>query len=216
MRNIKERTRSWWKQNTPNLITTVGIIISLLFIRSILIEPAKILKITFYAFLTGLTDFIDGPAARILKSESVIGTHLDKLRDKIFVCPGIILLGWQYKEEVFIPELLVVLLISLAIFEIPILWIGIKGFLCYSKGRELNIDDLKPNEFGRRKIFAEFSVIFVWLIYLNLPVRNQLIKYFFWGLIYFGLSLSIYWAWVSWKEYAEKQRRLKKKILRAI
>lgn len=207
MKNIKERIKNWWKKHLANVVTVIGLITSFLFLRSVLIEAENILKITIYAFISGITDFIDGPMARWLKSESVAGSYLDRIRDRIFIYPGIIILGYQYKEEIPFFELLVSLLIALALLEVLIFRIGVIALYWYLRGKDI---DIRPNKDGKKKIFAGFSIIFVWVISLNLSyIGISILKYSIW-IIYLGLVLMIFWSLVSLKEYMKEEEQLRR------
>jgi len=198
----KEKTKNWWKQNLANLVTVTGVISAFLFLRTAFLEPNNIAKQIIYALITAITDFIDGRIARDTNTVSTFGSYIDRIRDRIFVYPGIIILGWNHKEKIVFPELLISLMASLVFFEILIFRIGAVGYSWYRKGKDIN---LQPNNFGKKKMFAGFSVILIWLISLWSEYQGiALLKYSMW-IIYLGLSLMTYWSYVSWKEYAHRE-----------
>ena len=206
MRSIKEKTKSWWKQNLANIVSIFGLIVSLLFLIIIILYPKNILAMTICGFIASLTDFIDGPIARKLKCESIFGSYIDRIRDRIFIYPAIIILGWQYKSKVIFPELLLCLMASLIIFEVLLFRIGYYGLLWYAEGKDI---DLRPNEYGRKKIFTGFTVVLIWIVSLGFESMDvPLLGYSIW-VIYLGLILMIYWAYVSWKEYMERSKKSK-------
>lgn len=199
--------RSWWKENLANVITVVGLVSSVYFIWIVWMEPKNLLKISISAIIAGITDFVDGPVARKFKSESIFGSYMDRARDRLFIYPGIIILGWQYKEKILVPEILVCLLVSLALFEILIFCIGVIGLLWHIKGEDL---DLSPNKYGKRKIFTGFMIIFIWIASLNIESLGiSFLVYSIW-LIYSGLALMIYWSYISSKEYMNREKKEQK------
>jgi phosphatidylglycerophosphate synthase len=207
MKTIKERTKNWWRKNLANLITVIGVISAFLFLRAIAIEPENIKKQIIYAFITAITDFVDGIIARKTNSVSVFGSYIDRIRDRLFIYPGIIILGWHHQKKIPFLELLVCLMVSLAFFEILIFKIGAIGYYWHRRGKDIN---LQPNRFGKKKMFAGFSVILVWLVSLLFECQNiPILKYSIW-LIYFGLCLMVYWSYVSWQEYAHRELNLRK------
>lgn len=203
MEAIKEKTKNWWKQNLANIVSIFGLIVSLLFLIMIILDPENIFVIVVCGFIASLTDFIDGPIARRLKCESVFGSYIDRLRDRIFIYPAIIILGWQYKSKIIFPELLFFLIGSLIIFEALLARIGYYGLLWYTEGKNIN---LNPNKYGKRKIFTGFTVVLIWIISLGFESTNiPLLRYSIW-IIYLGLGLMVYWAYVSWKEYMNRSK----------
>jgi len=207
MKDLKQRSKNWWNQNLANIVTVIGLISSALFLIAVIIEPKNLFKITLFAFIAGISDFVDGPIARHLKTESVVGSYLDRIRDRIFVYPAIIVLGWYYRNEIIFPEFLFALLLALTFYEVLIFRIGTIGFWWYLRGKDI---DLKVNDSGKKKIFAGFSVVFVWIISLNLIALGlPALKFSTW-LIYLGLFLMIYWSHVSWQDYAHREIEARK------
>lgn len=203
IQKIKQRTRSWWKRNLANVATVIGILSSLYFIWIALTEPENLLKITISAIIAGITDFIDGYIAREFKIESVFGSYIDRLRDRLLIYPGIVILGLQYWEKITFPGIAIVLLFFLACLEFFIIRIGVIGLRWHLKGKDL---DLKVSEYGKKKVFAGFMVVFIYILSLDIESFGiPLLRYSIW-LIYIGLGLMVYWAYVSWKEYQDRER----------
>lgn len=68
----------------PNLITTLGIFLTVLYIWQFSAEKfTPFIPIT--VFLVGLSDLLDGFAARRLNQHSILGKILDPLRDRLLV-----------------------------------------------------------------------------------------------------------------------------------
>lgn len=209
MKDIKERFNNWWTQNKANLVTVIGVISAFLFLRTAILEFQSIRKQIIYASIAAITDFIDGRIARKNNSISVFGSYIDRIRDRIFVYPGIIILSWQHKEKIIFPEMLVCLILSLAFFEALIFRVGAIGYWWYLRGKDIN---LQPNDFGKKKMFAGFTVVLIWLFSLYLECQGiASLKYSMW-IIYLGLTLMTYWSYVSWQEYTKREREARKKF----
>jgi phosphatidylglycerophosphate synthase len=203
IQEIKQKTKSWWKQNLANLITSLGIVSSFLFLITAISEPKNISKIIIFAIFAAITDFADGPVARWLKTETILGSYLDRIRDRILIYPGVIILGFQYKAEIIFPEALAALIFSLFVFEALIFRIGAIGLWWHIKGKKLDLD---VNDWGKRKIFTGFTVIFIFIGSLALnSLGLPALKYSIW-FIYFGLGLMVHWSHVSWKEYQHREQ----------
>ena len=208
IQEIKQKTKSWWIENLANIITGLGIVSSFLFLIAAISEPKNILKITIFAFVAGITDFIDGPVARKLGTESILGSYMDRVRDRILIYPGVIILGFQHKDEIILFEILVALVISLFVFEALIFRIGTVALWWHIKGRDM---DLAVNKWGKKKIFTGFLVIFIFIGSLALnSLSIQALKYSIW-IIYLGLGLMVHWSIVSWKEYQYRERKERSK-----
>lgn len=78
----------------PNLITLFRIVIIPVFVVAFIIEdyPHKSLILVSMFFLAGLSDWVDGFLARILKQQSAFGEFLDPVADKLMVTTAMILL----------------------------------------------------------------------------------------------------------------------------
>ena len=204
---VKERTKNWWRQNLANLITVIGLIFSFLFLHAVLFNHRSILKIMIYASIAGITDFIDGLVARALKSETIFGSYMDRIRDRIFVYPGIIILGYQHKNIIFHSEFLFCILVSLIILELMIFRIGVIGLWWHIKGKTIGGKDidLNPSKYGKRKMFTGFIVVFIFIA--SLGIKHLWIPCFLdysIFIIYVGLCLMVYWAYVSLGEYMKR------------
>ena len=78
----------------PNLITFFRIIIIPVFVLAFILPdyPHKSLVLVSMFFLAGLSDWVDGFLARMLKQQSAFGEFLDPVADKLMVATAIILL----------------------------------------------------------------------------------------------------------------------------
>ncbi|HHF42807.1 MAG TPA: CDP-alcohol phosphatidyltransferase family protein [Candidatus Aminicenantes bacterium] len=77
--------------NLANFLTSVRIILIPFFIYFLL--QAETQKAFYIFLLAGLTDILDGTAARILHQRSKLGTLLDPAADKLLMASAYILLG---------------------------------------------------------------------------------------------------------------------------
>jgi cardiolipin synthase len=75
----------------PNLITIVRIILTPVFIISLMGEQFLTALVIFLA--CGVSDGIDGMVARLFKQKSKLGTYMDPLADKILLVSSYVVLG---------------------------------------------------------------------------------------------------------------------------
>jgi len=75
----------------PNLITMIRIILTPVFIISLLGEQFLTALIIFLA--CGVSDGVDGMVARLFKQKSKLGTYLDPLADKMLLVSGYVVLA---------------------------------------------------------------------------------------------------------------------------
>ena len=185
--------REWFFKNFANIITIAG----LLFVAWILIIaisfPEKLWLILFLSLLTGLTDFVDGIIAKNLDIKSYLGSALDRLRDKIFICSLLVILTrwyWLSVQNFFVLKTLILSLVALVIFiEICLLLFWLIGIF-----KNLNISS---NPGGQTKMFLQFIAVIIWLCslagekYFAIPVMKFSIYLIFLLLIlviYFGIK----------------------------
>jgi len=78
----------------PNLITLFRIVIIPVFVLAFIYPdyPNKQIILVSMFFLAGLSDWVDGFLARMLKQQSAFGAFLDPVADKLMVATAIILL----------------------------------------------------------------------------------------------------------------------------
>jgi len=209
MKDLKQRSKNWWNQNLANIVTVIGLISSALFLIAVIIEPKNLFKITLFAFIAGISDFVDGPIARHLKTESVVGSYLDRIRDRVFVYPALIVLALRNKNNIDGLNTVTNALIGAIIFlEIFIFISGSVAIFWHLKGcKKIS---LEPNESGKKKVFTGFIIILIWIFSLTFGDYSSLfsIKYSIF-LIDFGLILMIFWGTKSLEEYIERSKNNK-------
>jgi cardiolipin synthase len=92
--------------NLPNFLTLIRI----------LTIPFFLIYLSYHRFgaalvifiIGGVTDFLDGLAARLMHQETALGATLDPIADKLLVITSFIMLGWMNG----IPEWLAVVVVS--------------------------------------------------------------------------------------------------------
>ncbi len=199
---LYKRLKQWFFQNLANTITVFGLIGTFWLLVIVISSPGQLWLILILAVLIGLTDLIDGLVARRLKIKSNFGSALDRLRDKIFICPLLIILAWHYLESLntlsiavsTLTKALVVVIVLLESLLLTAWFIGVIKKL-----------DVSSNQYGRIKMFCEFFVVIFWLISLTVK------KYLDFSLIHFSIYLidlimvvTIYLAIRSLESYYQK------------
>lgn len=193
--------------NLANTVTVLGLLGAIWLIVIALNNPEQLWLILLLAGLVGLTDLVDGWLAKSLKIQSDFGAALDRLRDKIFICPTLIVLAWYYSDTLIslpiitstLTKALVILVILIEILLFTAWFIAIIKKL-----------DIASNKSGRRKMFFEFMAVMFWLIslaigrYLGFPVIQFSIY-----LIDLILVVTIYLAVKSLESYCVRYTNLK-------
>lgn len=203
---MNKEVKEWILQNLANLVTCLGLLGAIWIFVVAITNPKEIWLIIVLAIFVSLSDLADGIIARKLKRTSAFGAALDRLRDKVFVVPTLIVLTWYYRQAIAnLPVVLLTLtwaLIALIVFfEVVFLaawWI----FIC----KKLRIETSKR---GKTKTFAEFSVIIVWLISLTIERYSQIsvFQYSIW-LIDLALFITALFTIASVKDYYQKYNEL--------
>ena len=150
-------------QNLANIITVLGLILSFWLLIIVLISPDRIWVATIFAGLIGLSDFLDGKIARKLDIKTFLGGALDRLRDKIFICPTMVILLICYKKEMF-NSFFVFTLMAAMVTTIVLLEISLFSSWLFSVIKKI---DVSANRYGKRKMVLEFTAVMVWLIFIG-------------------------------------------------
>jgi len=194
-------------QNLANIITVIGLVLSVWLVVSALIDPECLWLITLLALFIGLSDFLDGKIAKHLKIKSSFGSTLDRLRDKIFICPTLLILIYYYQEKTFqnliVQSLTIGLVLLIIVCEIFLLFTWF-----YATIKKL---DASSNQYGRIKMFLEFSGVMFWLISLDIE------EYFFISVITVSIYLidivfvfTLYYAIKSIEAYYQRYYKNRK------
>ena len=199
---MNKKVKEWIFKNLANAVTVFGLIGTFWLLVIIINSPEQLWLILILAGLVSLTDLIDGLIARRLKIKSNFGSALDRLRDKIFICPLLIILVWYYPESLGAASIAVytltkALIIVIVLLESLLLITWLIGII-----KKL---DVSSNQYGRIKMFYEFLAVIFWLISLALK------KYLDFSLIHFSIYLidlimivTIYLAIRSLEGYYQK------------
>ena len=152
-------------QNLANVITALGLLGAIWLLVIAISDPEQLWLILVLAGLVGLTDLVDGWLAKFLKIQSDFGAAFDRLRDKIFICPTLIVLAWYYCNTstslpIITSTLTKALVILVILIEILLFTAWIIAII-----KKL---DIASNKAGRRKMFLEFTVVMFWLVSLAL------------------------------------------------
>jgi len=177
---FSKELKEWFFQNLANLITILGFLATIWLLVIAVNNPEQFWAVMVLAGIVVLTDLFDGIIARKFKITSSFGGALDRLRDKIFIVPLLIILTWHHAWKLtnlpsILSTLTKALVISLIIIEIFLFiawWIGLFKKLI-----------LTANKWGKRKMFCEFLAVAFWLISLSIE------KYFNFPVIRFSIYL---------------------------
>ncbi len=197
------RLKKWLFQNIANVITVLGLILSVWLLVVGITFPENLWLITLLASLIGLSDFLDGKIARRLKINSSFGSIIDRLRDKIFICPTLIILLWYYRAETF-KSLFAVTFTAGLVIVIVFLECLLLFAWPFTIIKKL---DIAPNQYGRIKTFLQFMAIMIWLISLIVGKYSgfSVIKFSIY-LINIVLIAVVYFAVKSLDGYYQKYK----------
>lgn len=178
------------KENLANLITLFGLVGAIWLLVIMINNSEQLWLVLVLAIAIGLTDLFDGLIARHLKIESKFGSALDRLRDKIFICPILIILIWRHHES----SLTVAIVLSLVLIETLLLIAWFIGLF-----KKLNVSS---NRYGRIKMFIEFFIVVFWLLFLIVKKHSDsyLLRFFVY-LINACLLIATYFAIRSLEQY---------------
>ena len=196
--------------NLANFITILGIILAVWANSLAFSGLEKIQLIILLVLGAGLTDLLDGAIARKYHLETQVGAFLDRLRDKILICPFLILV--LQKPPTFLEEItfsfLRALVYSMLLAEGILVISGIVGVI--------KKKNLASNKYGKRKMFFQFLTVSVWVVVVGLrehPENSFLIS----GLSYLItplLFLAVIYGFLSlrgyWELYFKKEQHLER------
>ena len=84
----------------PNFISLSRVILILPIIYLIMSGNNYLALVVF--FIASFTDFLDGFLARKTNNETILGSNLDLLADKIFVCVLLIFISFHFDNFIFL------------------------------------------------------------------------------------------------------------------
>ncbi|NCO15354.1 hypothetical protein AUJ30_00815 [Candidatus Wolfebacteria bacterium CG1_02_39_135] len=168
------------KKNLANIFTVARLILAawLVFLA---LYSSQLILMFLIVLGCGILDALDGWAARRFNAETAIGAFLDRLADKIFICPVIVILAWCYWPRLeislsfkLLTEGLVTVVISL---ELILLSGGLFGAI---KGL-----DVSSNKWGKAKMVLQAAAVLAWFLLLILD------RYFPEKILFFTLYVLI-------------------------
>ena len=161
---MKGNIKNLFFLNFANAITASRLIFSIWLVAIAVSESDGLALIMLLVILCIISDVLDGWVARRFKTATEAGAFLDRIADKIFVCPSILILVWRYWPPnhlsltvKFLTEGLVSVVILL---ELILVLLGLYGL---SKGYGVN-----SNKWGKRKMVFQSIAICLWFLALNL------------------------------------------------
>jgi len=175
-------------QNLANLITSMGIILTVWLNLLIWDNSVNHLLILLLAVGIGVSDLLDGWIARHYQIVTSVGGSLDKFRDKLFTCSLFAYFLkelWLWNNGVWLSLVkgLIILILAIELFLVTFWLIGfVKGF------------DVSPHLAGKIKTAFYFTAISLWFLteYLGKLLQRDFRDCFFFVLILLLLTGSIY------------------------
>ena len=169
----------------PNLLSSIRIF-SAIPIIILFIYDFYIFSLIVFIF-AALTDFFDGYFARLYKEESILGSLLDLIADKVFISSLLIWATFNFNN--FILLILTILIISR---ELSISYLRIHA-LHIGK----TVDELNADRGG--KIKTTFQMIGIGFLFIT-PINFD----FFFLTSLLLISLSALLSWISFFNYFKK------------
>ncbi|MEA2113179.1 MAG: CDP-alcohol phosphatidyltransferase family protein [Patescibacteria group bacterium] len=133
MENVIDKAKKIVFQNSANVVTAIGIILTVWFNMLIWNEPVDYLLIFLLTASIGISDLLDGWLSRRWKIGSSMGGFLDKFRDKLFSCSVFayfIYQLWNWSNGIWLGLIkgLIILILAIELFLVLIWIIGfVKG-----------------------------------------------------------------------------------------
>lgn len=149
----------------PNLITSIRIILTPIFIIYLLDE--KYLPALIVFVVAGVSDAIDGFIARVFDQKSLLGAILDPIADKILLVTAFIVLAVKN----IVPDWLTVIVISrdvLILLAVLILFLNKDNFA------------IKPSFISKITTFLQLLTVFNVLLAKYFGLFHQFSDYLFW------------------------------------
>lgn len=189
MKDIFRRVMKTVLGNLPNIITSVGIVLTAWLNLLLWNTPAEHrLLILLLAVGVGLSDLLDGWLARLWQIATSIGGSLDKFRDKFFSCSLFAYFLrelWRWSDGVWLAlaKGLIILILSIELFLVAVWIIGfVKRF------------DVSSHSAGKIKTAFCFVAIGWWFLikWLGDLLQRDFKNCLFSVLIFLLLTASVY------------------------
>lgn len=170
------------KNKLANIFTVMRLIFAV-WLVFLALYGSQLILMFFIVLCCGILDALDGWAARRFNTETNIGAFLDRLADKIFICPVIIILAWCYWPRLEISssfKLLTEGLVAVVVLlEVILMSSGIFGAIAI-KGL-----DVSSNKWGKVKMVFQSAAVLAWFLLLILD------RYFPEKILFFTLYVLI-------------------------
>lgn len=214
IQEIKKRTKSWWLANLANVITVTGLALTIVFLYLCLYRPDMLWLIAPLTIPIAASDYYDGKAAKRF-GESLLGSILDRKRDRVFIFPSLIILAWHHRWKleqlpavlVYVGKFLIIIALMLEVvvlftFFVGIILKSIEAVFYSQKKEKLN---LNPNWAGKDSIYCGFAVVMIWIWSLTIQKYTDLpILLLFTPLLGYGLGRMIWRRIQSLHNYCER------------
>jgi cardiolipin synthase len=141
--------------NLPNFLTLIRILTIPFFLVEL--SAHRYFNALIVFIVGGVTDFLDGFAARLLKQQTALGAYLDPVADKLLVITSFVMLGW----EGGIPAWLAVIVVSRDLLII----VGY-GTIWFLVGERVQV---KPSLIGKWSTMLQLLTLGVQLGFLHNP-----------------------------------------------
>ena len=158
------KLKVWLENNIANFITFLRYIFSFCIIVIGIWYWHLVLLMFILVTLAALSDLLDGWIARRYNKVSEFGGFLDRLADKIYFCPLIVIIIWRYWPVDDIHPLVKIftetmggVIILLEFILIMSSWVGI-----------LLGKSISANQWGKWKMASESCAVILWFLFLVL------------------------------------------------
>ncbi len=191
------------KNNLANALTVMRLIFAV-WLVFLALYSSQLILIFFIVLGCGILDALDGWAARKFNAETAIGAFLDRLADKIFICPVIVILAWRYWPRLEISssfKLLTEGLVTvIVLLEVILMSSGVFGAI---KG--LNVSS---NKWGKAKMVLQSVAVLAWfsLLILDRYFPEKILFFTLYVLINLFLIVAIGLAVKSLEGYWQRYR----------
>ncbi len=168
----EEIIKNWYLRKLANFITYIGLICTIGVPALAFTAPERLWLMTLFAFLAGLSDVLDGTIAKdILKTTTLFGSAFDKLRDKVFVVPNLIILIWVYRWT--LKDLPTWLFTSTIILACSTSFLELLLFV-FAWIIAVKKIPIEANKLGRIKMALLFPIIILWLFSLAIQTSFKI------------------------------------------
>ncbi len=143
-----------WRNNIPNYLTYFRIMVIPGLVAASYMHAYWLCALFF--FLAGVTDWLDGYVARLLKAQSNVGRFLDPIADKLLVATALMLLVSHARENLDVGRAMMIPAIAIVCREILVS--GLREYLA-----EIRIS-VPVSKLAKYKTAAQMAAIFLLLL----------------------------------------------------